>query len=204
MDLPVTTHCQNEEHRPASRPTTEETKLNELAPLVALGARMAARAAVKKAVSPPPPPPEQKEVAMGRVKKKPLAPIPALKKANIKHTHNQSSFKKNKTMVGVSDKDYNKAKKIVGNMPNVMLHTEMSDMEKTRQMATTAGLKTKSADQKKRERDQQKKNAANRPNPEMLGAGKTFDAIRNTAKKAGKAAVVGAVAGAAASKVAGF
>ena len=144
------------------------------------------------------------EVAMGRVKKKPLAPIPALKKANIKHTHNQSSFKKNKTMVGVSDKDYNKAKKIVGNMPNVMLHTEMSDMEKTRAMATSAGLKTKTADQKKRERDQQKKNAANRPNPEMLGAGKTFDAIRNTAKKAGKAAVVGAVAGAAASKVAGF
>ncbi len=191
-------------NRPASRPTTEETKLNELAPLVALGARMAASAAVKKAVSPPPPPPQQKEVAMGRVKKKPLAPIPALKKANIKHTHNQSSFKKNKTMVGVSDKDYNKAKKIIGNMPNVMLHTEMSDMEKTRAMATSAGLKTKTADQKKRERDQQKKNAANRPNPEMLGAGKTFDAIRNTAKKAGKAAVVGAVAGAAASKVAGF
>lgn len=126
-------------NRPASRPTTEETKLNELAPLVALGARMAARAAVKKAVSPPP---QQK--------------------------------------------------------------TEMSDMEKTRAMATSAGLKTKTADQKKRERDQQKKNAANRPNPEMLGAGKTFDAIRNTAKKAGKAAVVGAVAGAAASKVAGF
>tara|TARA_R110001592_G_scaffold61672_11_gene188369 strand:- start:11719 stop:13476 length:1758 start_codon:yes stop_codon:yes gene_type:complete len=144
------------------------------------------------------------EVAMGRVKKKPLAPIPALKKANIKHTHNQSSFKKNKTMVGVSDKDYNKAKKIVGNMPNVMLHTEMSDMEKTRQMATSAGLKTKTADQKKKERDQQNKNAANRPNPEMLGAGKTFDAIRNTAKKVGKKAVVGAVVGAAASKVAGF
>ena len=65
----------------------EETKLNELAPLVALGARMAASAAVKKAVSPPPPPPQQKEVAMGRVKKKPLAPIPALKKANINLKH---------------------------------------------------------------------------------------------------------------------
>lgn len=64
------------------------------------------------------------EVAMGRVKNKPLAPIPALTKANIKHSHNQSAFKKNKTMVGVSDKDYDKAKKIVGNMPNVMLHTE--------------------------------------------------------------------------------
>ena len=64
------------------------------------------------------------EAAMGRVKNKPLAPIPALTKANIKHSHNQSAFKKNKTMVGVSDKDYDKAKKIVGNMPNVMLHTE--------------------------------------------------------------------------------
>lgn len=64
------------------------------------------------------------EAASGRVKNKPLAPIPALTKANIKHSHNQSAFKKNKTMVGVSDKDYDKAKKIVGNMPNVMLHTE--------------------------------------------------------------------------------
>ena len=53
-----------------------------------------------------------------------LPPIPALTKAKIKHTHNQSSFKQNKTMVGVADKDYDKAKKIVGNMPNVMLHTE--------------------------------------------------------------------------------
>ena len=53
-----------------------------------------------------------------------LPPIPALTKAKIKHTHNQSSFKQNKTMVGVADKDYDNAKKIVGNMPNVMLHTE--------------------------------------------------------------------------------
>ena len=67
---------------------------------------------------------EVNEAASGRVKNKPLAPIPALTKANIKHSHNQSAFKKNKTMVGVSDKDYDKAKKIVGNMPNVMLHTE--------------------------------------------------------------------------------
>ena len=67
---------------------------------------------------------EVNEAAMGRVKNKPLAPIPALTKAKIKHSHNQSAFKKNKTMVGVSDKDYDKAKKIVGNMPNVMLHTE--------------------------------------------------------------------------------
>ncbi len=57
------------------------------------------------------------EVAMGRVKNKPLAPIPALTKANIKHSHNQSAFKKNKTMVGVSDKDYDKAKKIVVKSP---------------------------------------------------------------------------------------
>ena len=64
------------------------------------------------------------EAASGRVKNKPLAPIPALTKANIKHSHNQSAFKKNKTMVGVSDKDYDKAKKLLSNMPNVMLHTE--------------------------------------------------------------------------------
>ena len=62
--------------------------------------------------------------AAGRVKNKPLAPIPALTKAKIKHSHNQSAFKKNKTMVGVSDKDYDKAKKLLGDMPNVMLHTE--------------------------------------------------------------------------------
>ena len=64
------------------------------------------------------------EAASGRVKNKPLAPIPALTKAKIKHSHNQSAFKKNKTMVGVSDKDYDKAKKLLSNMPNVMLHTE--------------------------------------------------------------------------------
>ena len=46
---------------------------------------------------------------------------------------------------------------------------EMSDMEKTRQMAATAGLKTKSPEQKRREREQQAKNRMNRPNPEMLG-----------------------------------
>ena len=67
---------------------------------------------------------EVNEAAMGRVKNKPLAPIPALTKAKIKHSHNQSAFKKNKTMVGVSDKDYDKAKKLLGDMPNVMLHTE--------------------------------------------------------------------------------
>ena len=96
-------------------------------------------------------------------------------------------------------------------MPNVMLHTEMSDMEKTRSLATSAGLKTKTPDQKKKAQDQKMKNAADRPNPEMLGAGKTFDAMRkavstvkNTAKKVGKTAVIGAVAGAAASKLAGF
>ena len=67
---------------------------------------------------------EDLDEAMGRVKNKPLAPIPALKKANIKHTHNQSSFKKNKTMVGVSDKDYDKAKKIVGNVEDLISNTE--------------------------------------------------------------------------------
>ena len=88
---------------------------------------------------------------------------------------------------------------------------EMSDMEKTRSLATSAGLKTKTPDQKKKAQDQKMKNAADRPNPEMLGAGKTFDAMRkavstvkNTAKKVGKTAVIGAVAGAAASKLAGF
>jgi hypothetical protein len=46
---------------------------------------------------------------------------------------------------------------------------EMSDMEKTRHMAATAGLKTKSPEQKRKEREQQAKNRMNRPNPEMLG-----------------------------------
>ena len=67
---------------------------------------------------------ESTEVKEAKRGGKILPPIPALTKAKIKHTHNQSSFKQNKTMVGVADKDYDNAKKIVGNMPNVMLHTE--------------------------------------------------------------------------------
>ena len=49
--------------------------------------------------------------------------------------------------------------------------TEMSDLEKTRSMATTAGLKTKTPDQKKKERDAAAKARGDRPNPEMLGMG---------------------------------
>lgn len=53
------------------------------------------------------------------------------------------------------------------------ISTEMSDLEKTRSIATTAGLKNKTPDQKKKERDANAKARADRPNPEMLGMGET-------------------------------
>jgi len=57
---------------------------------------------------------EEVELDESRDVKQP-GPHPLLQKANIKHTHRQSVFKRSKTYVTVHKDDYERAKKVLGN-----------------------------------------------------------------------------------------